>query len=74
MALTLGLIAIVLGLLWLVVFIACSTSFLWLPIFLVSLPFLSSVALLLRYTSLRIWCGRMLHKVQSEPFKSKVWA
>ena len=73
MALTLGLIAIVIGLLWLAVFVATATSFLWLPVFLATLPFISSLALLLRYTRLGSWCAEFFRSLRSEPYKSKIW-
>ena len=69
-----GLIALVLGLLWLSIFVALSTSFLWLPVCLICTPLLTTVALLLRYTRLRDLCSTLRVKLQSEPLKSKLWS
>lgn len=69
-----SLIALVIGLLWFSLFVAFSTSFLWLPLCLICLPLLVAVAILLRYTRLRGSISDLLTKLGTEPLKSKLWA
>ena len=70
---TLFLIGLVVALIWLSVVVAVSTSFLWLPVCLICLPLLTSVAILLRMTRLRDIFTRLILRLQSEPLKSKIW-
>ena len=68
-----ALIALVLSLFLLYLMVAASTSFLWLPVFLICLPLLGTVGILLRYTRLWEICGALVLKLQSEPVKSWLW-
>lgn len=70
---TVFLIALVIGLIWISVMVAISTSFLWLPLLLVCLPLLTTVAILLRMTRLRDILNSALYRLGSEPLKSKLW-
>jgi len=70
---TLVLIGMVVALIWLSVFVAISTSFLWLPVCLICLPLLTTVAILLRMTRLRDICRSFVTRLQEEPWKSKIW-
>ena len=70
---TLFLIGLVVALIWLSIAVAVSTSFLWLPVCLICLPLLTTVAVLLRMTRLRDICARLVQRLQTEPLKSKIW-
>ena len=70
---TVFLISLVVLLSWLSIFIAVSTSFVWLPLCLICIPLLTTVAILLRMTRLRDIFDGFFSKISMEPLKSKLW-
>ena len=72
------LIGLVIGLFWVVLTLAMMTSPVWMSICLISTPLLLTVAIpvafLLRSTRLKQACTSFAEKLQSEPWKSKIWS
>lgn len=66
-------IGLIIGLVWLSIFTAISTSFLWLPMCLICAPLLMTVVIMIRVTRLRETCTAYIAKLQEEPLKSAVW-